>query len=103
MQWELFDKNLHRKRSYMPHIEFAYLPTLFDSNKNDIVTVESPCIRNCCLDNDDICLGCFRSLTEITQWTLVDDQTRQVFLKNVAARKQKTKISLGQIRFVHKG
>ncbi|MGZ8185918.1 MAG: DUF1289 domain-containing protein [Methylobacter sp.] len=27
--------------------------------------IASPCIRNCCLNNDDICLGCFRSLHEI--------------------------------------
>ena len=58
-------------------------------NKNDMATVESPCIRNCCLDTNDICMGCFRSLTEITQWTLVNDKTRQEFLNNVAERKAK--------------
>ncbi len=25
---------------------------------------QSPCVRNCCLDDDLICLGCFRSLEE---------------------------------------
>ena len=30
--------------------------------------IDSPCIRNCCLNEDDICLGCFRSITEITGW-----------------------------------
>ncbi|WP_156302871.1 DUF1289 domain-containing protein, partial [Methylogaea oryzae] len=25
-----------------------------------------PCVRNCCLDSTDICLGCFRALAEIT-------------------------------------
>jgi len=53
-------------------------------NSDDI---ESPCIRNCCLDNKDICMGCFRSLEEITQWTLVDKETRQHFLKNCAERR----------------
>ena len=62
-------------------------------NKNDIATVESPCIRNCCLDSNDICMGCFRSLTEITQWTLVNNKTRQEFLKNVFERKSKQKIN----------
>ena len=56
--------------------------------------VESPCIRNCCLDNDDICMGCFRSLTEITQWTLVNEKIREEFLKNVAERKLKYAINL---------
>lgn len=58
--------------------------------------VESPCIRNCCLDNDDICMGCFRSLTEITQWTLVNEKIREEFLKNVAERKLKYKVNLKQ-------
>lgn len=29
---------------------------------------QSPCIRNCCLDQQDCCLGCGRLLTEITEW-----------------------------------
>ena len=62
-------------------------------NKIDIAKIESPCIRNCCLDGNDICMGCFRSLTEITQWTLVDEKTRQAFLKNAAERKSKRKIN----------
>lgn len=47
----------------------------------------SPCIRHCCLDQHDICLGCFRSLAEITSWTQVDDKTRQRFLENALKRK----------------
>ena len=27
-----------------------------------------PCVRNCCLNEEDICLGCFRSLSEILSW-----------------------------------
>jgi hypothetical protein len=30
--------------------------------------VPSPCIRNCCLDDDDVCMGCGRSLDEIVAW-----------------------------------
>jgi len=63
-------------------------------NKVDMAKVESPCIRNCCLDSNDICMGCFRSLAEITQWTVVDEKMRIEFLKNVAARKSKHKINL---------
>lgn len=51
------------------------------------VKLSSPCVRNCCLDQRDICLGCFRSLEEITQWTQVDEQTRQSFLANANMRK----------------
>jgi uncharacterized protein len=48
----------------------------------------SPCIRMCCLDNNDICLGCFRSLEEIMRWNNTDAVTRQQFLQNAAQRKQ---------------
>jgi len=53
--------------------------------------IESPCIRKCCLNEEDVCLGCFRSLTEITQWTIVDEETRLQFLKNSIKRKNKQK------------
>ena len=56
-------------------------------DKEKSLKTASPCARNCCLDGDDICLGCFRSITEIIQWTMVDDPTRQQFLKNIAERK----------------
>lgn len=59
--------------------------------------VESPCIRNCCLDENDICLGCFRSLTEIMQWTLVDENTRLDFLNNSIKRKNSDKKSVGRV------
>jgi predicted Fe-S protein YdhL (DUF1289 family) len=49
---------------------------------------KSPCVRNCCLDNDDICLGCFRSLDEIRQWSAVDEQTRECFLANAKSREK---------------
>ncbi|MGZ8226211.1 MAG: DUF1289 domain-containing protein [Methylococcaceae bacterium] len=50
--------------------------------------VASPCIRNCCLDHNDICLGCFRSIEEIISWTQVDEQTRRCFLNNVGERQK---------------
>ena len=51
------------------------------------IIVESPCVRNCCLDENQICLGCFRSLTEIMQWTLVEENTRQEYICNAEKRK----------------
>ncbi len=53
-----------------------------------VPSVETPCVGNCCLDTEDICLGCYRSLDEITSWLTVDDETRKQYLKNVAERKQ---------------
>jgi hypothetical protein len=42
-----------------------------------IEAITSPCIRKYCLDEQNICLDCGRSLYEITQWTRVDESTRQ--------------------------
>ncbi|WP_250654932.1 DUF1289 domain-containing protein [Alkalimarinus coralli] len=42
----------------------------------------NPCVRNCCLDEQDICLGCFRSLDEILAWRkLTEEQRRAVMLE----------------------
>jgi uncharacterized protein len=49
--------------------------------------IESPCVRNCCLNDEDICLGCFRSLREITCWGTLDNQGKQHILDAVAQRK----------------
>ena len=48
----------------------------------------SPCIRNCCLDDDDICLGCLRSLEEIMAWGISNETARHRILAQVARRKQ---------------
>lgn len=34
----------------------------------DTIGEENPCVRNCCLDDNNICLGCGRSLPEILEW-----------------------------------
>jgi predicted Fe-S protein YdhL (DUF1289 family) len=59
-------------------------------------SAESPCIRNCCLDDDDNCLGCFRSLEEIKEWGVVDNHRRRVILAN-AKRRREAYQSLGAV------
>ena len=48
---------------------------------------QSPCVRNCCLGDDLTCLGCFRSLDEIKEWGLVDDERRREILQNAEQRR----------------
>lgn len=50
-------------------------------------SIDSPCIRNCCLDDDDICLGCGRSLQEITRWSTSDDMSKTAILLAAAERR----------------
>ncbi|NOU21551.1 MAG: DUF1289 domain-containing protein [Methyloglobulus sp.] len=49
--------------------------------------VPSPCIRNCCLNEEDVCVGCFRSLPEIVGWADADNSTRQTILNNTGSRR----------------
>lgn len=51
-------------------------------------SIASPCIRNCCLNEDDVCLGCFRSVTEIINWTQVNDKMREQYLQIANARQK---------------
>lgn len=45
-----------------------------------------PCRRNCCLDQDDICLGCGRSLTEICGWHQADAAQKEQILQQAEQR-----------------
>ncbi len=51
--------------------------------------IESPCIRNCCLDKKDVCMGCFRTLEEIKQWSASNDNKKQGILLAALERKDK--------------
>lgn len=50
-------------------------------------TLPSPCVRNCCLDEQDVCLGCGRSLDEIRDWSAAADPERQKILERAAGRR----------------
>ncbi|NRB39242.1 MAG: DUF1289 domain-containing protein [Pseudomonadales bacterium] len=50
------------------------------NKKNPINGIESPCVRNCCLDGNDICMGCFRSLDEILAWAGSGNDQRKAIL-----------------------
>ncbi|MDN4500781.1 DUF1289 domain-containing protein [Alteromonadaceae bacterium BrNp21-10] len=54
-----------------------------DNTESANLAVPSPCIRNCCLDNNDICIGCFRSISEIVGWhTATDDEKSQILIQS---------------------
>jgi len=41
-----------------------------------IGSLQTPCVRNCCLDENDTCLGCYRSLSEILGWNEATEKER---------------------------
>ena len=50
--------------------------------------VPSPCLDNCCLNNDNVCLGCFRSLAEIAHWQQMDNSMRLAVLRQAEKRRK---------------
>lgn len=56
-----------------------------------VTTVDSPCVRNCCLNDADICVGCFRSLDEIIQWSGASDAIKIQILNQAEGRRLQSK------------
>lgn len=48
--------------------------------------VASPCNSICSLNENDTCVGCFRTRMEIKQWSVLDDQRRLEVLALCAER-----------------
>jgi predicted Fe-S protein YdhL (DUF1289 family) len=67
------------------HFESMYPPHPSDP-------LASPCVRNCCLDDDDVCMGCGRSLPEIVAWSTASDAEKAATLarsrERLAARRR---------------
>ena len=52
--------------------------------------LQSPCVRKCTLDDDDVCVGCFRNIEEICAWGGASNEKRLRILKQAAARRSET-------------
>ena len=52
--------------------------------------LRSPCVSNCCLDDEDICLGCFRHIDEITGWHSASD-LQKIEIIEVAKKRASSK------------
>lgn len=48
--------------------------------------IQTPCIMVCALNEDDVCVGCLRSLEEIGAWPDADTQERLEILDNITER-----------------
>jgi uncharacterized protein len=47
------------------------------------------------LDDGLTCVGCFRSLDEIKEWSVVDDHRRRVILQNAEQRREAYQATYG--------
>ncbi|MFZ2290197.1 MAG: DUF1289 domain-containing protein [Halopseudomonas yangmingensis] len=46
----------------------------------------SPCVRRCCLNEQQRCLGCGRLLGEILEWAQASDERQRQIVAAAAAR-----------------
>ncbi len=48
----------------------------------------SPCISVCVLDDHDVCMGCYRSAAEITDWFMATNEQKREVLRRAHERMQ---------------
>ncbi|TXL19946.1 disulfide bond formation protein DsbA [Methylococcaceae bacterium HT2] len=77
---------------YTPPVDYldstktiTYINALLDKHLNS--KTDSPCIRQCTLNDQDVCLGCFRLIDEITDWTYASEPERRTILSHAEQRK----------------
>ena len=58
------------------------------SDNQNAGPVSSPCVYICALDDNDICMGCYRSAEEITQWSRYSDAEKRAVLQAVGERER---------------
>jgi predicted Fe-S protein YdhL (DUF1289 family) len=51
--------------------------------------IESPCIRQCTLDEKDVCVGCYRTLQDILNWQASTQEQKVDIVAKSKQRKQK--------------
>lgn len=47
---------------------------------------KSPCISICVLDDQDVCQGCFRTGSEITDWFMASPDGKRQIIENAKGR-----------------
>ena len=50
--------------------------------------VKSPCIEVCSLNDQDVCIGCYRTADEIIEWFSANDERKQEILAAVGDRRE---------------
>ncbi|MCE9678951.1 DUF1289 domain-containing protein [Shewanella sp. AS1] len=49
--------------------------------------MQSPCVARCGLNDDEICMGCFRHIDEIVAWSQSDNGQKQRILDKLPQRR----------------
>lgn len=51
-------------------------------------SIEKPCIRECCLNEKEVCMGCFRTFSEMKVWRKVSVEEKRKILEAALRRKE---------------
>ena len=49
---------------------------------------KSPCVSICVLDDNDVCVGCYRSADEVTDWTMSTAEQKRAILRRAQDRRE---------------
>ena len=66
---------------------FMSVPTSIHSNGDTNLGVTSPCVLTCQLNDEDMCMGCFRMITEIVGWRQFTEEVKVSVLHACRNRK----------------
>jgi len=58
-----------------------------DRDARPAARTASPCRRQCTLDEQDVCLGCGRTISEICAWSALDEAGRVRVCADAATRR----------------
>lgn len=56
----------------------------------------SPCISICALNDDDVCIGCYRSADEIMRWGKLEESEKREVYANIKRRTTEADAWLGK-------
>ena len=51
--------------------------------------IHKPCMKKCCLNEDDICLGCFRTFNDMLMWNKASIEDKEIMLQKAGMRRKK--------------
>jgi predicted Fe-S protein YdhL (DUF1289 family) len=55
---------------------------------NTPTNIPSPCISLCALNEEDVCVGCYRTAEEITEWTQLSQEEKKAVIEKAYSREK---------------
>jgi predicted Fe-S protein YdhL (DUF1289 family) len=62
-------------------------PQVFTPQSPPGDVIPSPCVSVCALDENDVCVGCFRTGGEITDWFMATNDEKRGILRAASERR----------------